>query len=68
MPRWRISSQIKEQNKATARKLSKTDISSMPGGEFKAKVKGIRHRLEKRIEDISETLTIVIKELKKNQR
>ena len=59
---------MKEQHKATARDLSETDISNMPDGEFEATIIRILTGLEKRIEDISETLTIVIKELKKNQR
>ena len=40
----------------------------MPDGEFKATIKRILTGLEKRMEDISETLTTEIKDLKKNQR
>ena len=39
----------------------------MPDGEFKATIIRILIGLEKRIEDVSEALTTVIKELKKNQ-
>ena len=67
MPRHRNSLQMKEQDHTTARDLSKTDISNMPDGEFKATIIRILTGLEKRIEDISETLTTEIKELKKNQ-
>ena len=44
---------MKEQDMAMARNLSKTDISSMPYGEFKAIIIRILAGLEKRIEDIS---------------
>ena len=40
----------------------------MPGGEFKAIIIRLLTGLEKRRDDISETLTTEIKELKKNQR
>ena len=40
----------------------------MPDGGFKAVIIRILTGLEKRMEDISETLTTEIKELKKNQR
>ena len=56
---------MKEQGKAMARDLSKTDISNMPDGEFKATIIRIPGGLEKRVEDISESLTIEIKGLKK---
>ena len=69
MPRWRNLSQVKEQDKATARDLSETETSNMLDGEFKGTIIRILTRLEKRIEDISETLTKKIKEFKKiNQR
>jgi len=59
---------MKEQGKAMSRDLSETNISNMPDGEFKAMIIRILTGLEKRMEDISETSTIEIKELKKNQR
>ena len=43
-------------------------MSNMTDGLFKAINIRLLTGLEKRIEDISKTLTIVIKELKKNQR
>lgn len=64
--RWRNLSQVKEQDTAAmARHLRKTDISNIPAGELKATIIRILTVLENRIEDISETLTIDIKELKK---
>ena len=48
-----------------ATELSKTDLSNMPDGEFKATIIRILTGLEKRIEDISETLTTELKEGKK---
>ena len=50
-----------------ARDVSKTDKSNMPYGEPKAMIIRILTGLEKRMEDISETLSTEIKELKKNQ-
>ena len=58
---------MEEQDKVMARDLSKTDISGMPDGEFKATIIRILAGLKKRIEDIRETLTTEIKEFKKNQ-
>jgi len=51
-----------KEDKATTRDLNETDISSMPDGEFKAMITRTLTGLEKRIEDISETLTTQIKE------
>ena len=59
---------MKEQDKAMAKDLSNTDISNMPDGEFKVTIIRIHTGLEERIEDISETLTTEIKEIKNNQR
>ena len=59
---------MKEEDKVITRDLSETDISNMPDGEFKATVIRILTGFDKRIEDISETLTTEIKELKKDQR
>lgn len=53
---------MKEKDKAMARDLSKTDINSMPAREFKATIIKILTGLEKRIENISETLTTEIEE------
>ena len=55
---------MKEQDKATARDLSEMDISNMPNGVFKTIIIKILTRLEKRMEDISETLNT---EKQKNQ-
>jgi len=51
--RNRNLSQIKEENKATTRDLSKTDISNIPDKEFKVMILRILTGLEKRVEDIS---------------
>ena len=67
MPRWRNSSQTKEQDQATARDLSETDINNMPDKELKATIIRIVTGLEKSMEDIRETLNTEIKELKKMQ-
>ena len=67
MPRWRDSAQMKEQDKVTARDLGKTDISSMPDGEFKATIIRILAGLEKRMETFREALGTQIKELRNNQ-
>ena len=58
---------MKEQDKATAKDLSETDISNMPDGEIKAKIIGILTGYEKRIKNICKTITTKIKELKKNE-
>ena len=47
---------MKEKDKATARDLSKTDISNTPDREFKAKVMRILTGLEERREDIRDNL------------
>lgn len=47
---------MKKEDKATARGLSKTDISNMFDREFKVMIIKIRTGLEKRVENISETL------------
>ena len=56
---------MKEQDKVQARDLSETDITSMPDGECKAIIIKLLTRLEKRIEDISVTLTTEIRKFKK---
>ena len=58
---------MKEQDKAMARDLNGTGVNNMPNGEFKTMIIRIFTGLEKRMEDIRETLTTDIKELK-NQR
>ena len=49
------------------RDLIEIDISNMPNGEFKAIIIKILAGFEKSMEDIRETLTSEIKELKNNQ-
>ena len=61
MRRQRNLSQMKEKNKATAKDLSKRDVSNMADGEFKAIIIRILTGLEKRVEDISETFKAEIK-------
>ena len=48
---------MNEHDKVMARDLSKTDISNMTGGEFKAAILRILTGLEKGMEDFRETLT-----------
>lgn len=54
--RQRNLSQMKEQDKATARDLSQTDIRNIPDREFKAMIMRVLTRLKKRVEDMSKTL------------
>lgn len=65
MPSWRNSSRIKEHHKAKVKDLSETDVSNMPDGMFKATIIRAPTGLEKRMEDIRETLTKETKKLKK---
>ena len=58
---------MKEKDKAMARDISKTDISNMHDREFKATIIRMFTGLQKRREDISETVTTDIKELTRNQ-
>ena len=51
---------MKEQDKAMSRDLSKTDVSNIPNGEFKA-ITIILTGLENRVEDISETINTEIR-------
>lgn len=53
MKRERHLCQMKEQGKATARDLCKTDISYMHDRKFKAMIKRILTGLEKRVEDMN---------------
>ena len=55
---------MKEQDKITARDLSKMEVSNIPDREFKLMIIKILTGLEKGVQDISETLD---KEMKKNQ-
>ena len=68
MPGQRNSSQKKEQDKVMARDLTKTGISNMPDGEFKATIISILSGLEKSREDFREAPSAEIKELKNNQK
>ena len=52
---------MKEQAKATVRDLSETDISNMPDTEFKTMSIRILTELEKRVEDVNETLNTEIR-------
>ena len=54
-------SQVKEQDKATVRVLSETNISNMANREYKTMITMILPRLEKRMEDMSETLNTEIR-------
>ena len=49
-------SQMKEQDKITARDLNDTEISNMPDREFKIVIIAVLTGFEKRVEDLSETL------------
>ena len=52
---------MKEQDKALARELSKTNISNMPDRTFKVMIIRILTGLEKRVEHMSETLNTKIR-------
>ena len=54
-------SQMKEQDKITARNLNKMKISNMPDNELKVMIIKILTGFEKRMGDISETLSNEIK-------
>ena len=47
---------MKEEDKATARDLSDTDIGNMPAGEFKAMIIRILTGLEKRMKTLGNPL------------
>lgn len=53
MRRQKNLSQMKKQDKAKARDLSKTVVSNMTDREFKSLIIRILTELEKRLEDIS---------------
>lgn len=65
MRKDRSMSQMKEQDKTTVSDLSKRDISNMPDRKFKVMIIMIVTGLEKRVENISETLN---KETKKHKK
>ena len=67
MPRHRNSSQLKEQDKAMATDLTKTDISNRPDGEFKATIIKILPGLKKRLQDILEALITEINNKKESE-
>jgi len=52
---------MNKQDKAMDRDVSKTDISNMPNGEFKAIIIRILTGLENQVEDISETINTEIR-------
>lgn len=47
---------MKEQYKTMTRDPRKTDISNIPGGEYRAMIIKIFTGLQKRVEDITETI------------
>ena len=63
MRRQRNMSQIKEQDKTTARDVGKIEVRKMLDTEFKVMIIKIVIGLEKKVEDISETLKIEIKRI-----
>jgi len=67
MRRQRNMSQMKEQDKITARDLNEMEINNVPDREFKEMIIKILTGLEERMEDISETLNDEIKK-RTNQR
>lgn len=62
------SSPKKEQDKASARDLIKTDISNTPYEELKAIIMRTLTRFEKSMKEIRETITTEIKEFLKSQK
>ena len=52
---------MKEHDKATAGDLKETDINNMPEGVFKATIIRMLTGLEKRVEDVTETLNTKIR-------
>ena len=61
MKRQRNMFQIKEQDKITVRDLSEREVSYMPDPEFKVMIIKRHTGLQKKVDDISETLEKVIK-------
>ena len=68
MPRWKNSSQMKKQDRVTARDLSEIVISIVTDRELKGTIIRIIAGLEKRIKDSRETFTAEIKELRISQK
>ena len=64
MPRWRNSSQKKEQEKVMARDLFKIDTSNRPIPQFKTANIRILAGLQRSIDDTRESLNVEIKNLK----
>ena len=60
-------SQMKEQDKITARDLNEMEMSNMPDREFQVIVIKKLSGLEKRVENLSETLNKELENIKKNQ-
>ena len=60
-------SQMKEQDKITARDLNEMEISNMPDREFQVMVIKKLSGLEKRVGNLSETLNKELENIKKNQ-
>ena len=67
MPKWRNSSQKREQEKVRARDLIQTDKSNMFDPELTTTIRRILAGLEKCVENMREFLTTEIKDLKTSQ-
>jgi len=65
MRRWKNMSQMEEQDKITARTLNKMEISNMPDIKFKVTAVKISTELEKRVENLTETLNKETENMKK---
>jgi len=59
---------MKKQDKITARDLNKTETSNTPDREFEVMVIRILMGLERRVEDVSETLNIELENIKKRTK
>ena len=59
---------MKKQGKATATSLREKDVSNIPDKEFKVMIIKIPTGLEKRVEDISETLNTEIEKNKSEMK
>ena len=67
MREQRNMSQIKGQDKITAKELNKTKINNMLERKFKVMVIKIYTVLAKRVDDLGETLNKEVENIKKNQ-
>lgn len=65
MRRQRNTSQMKEKHKTTTKGVNEMKLSTMPDKQFKVMAIKILTRLEKRVEDFSETLSKEIQNIKK---